>query len=383
MMKRIRCRDWMDTDGFLWIVSPEYNTLLQVDKSTKTVRAEVFLEKYLSYEMGECYLSGALSGEYIVCIPSASKDLVVYSLRDKNICYIPIKDPARVYKEIYNPGFKFFRGYVYDGCVLLFSGKYPALIHLNLKTRRVDYLNDWVIEAEKVIPQGDTRFYFGDGYARRKTELFLPMNCCGAFLSLELKTLHYRFVFTPELMQGIEGVTLIEDELCFIGRKEERYYLCLWNPDTSEMRKLQIFCQDGNPGWISFLSPIYWKSKVYLTPQMADHFYVADLKSGEICIEEHLDKMLSEFPEDLQDMKIGAVKQRGNEVTFHTWWDYKWHTYNLDTWEQEDFELHFEDADYTRRHQKALCHRLTEEGAVIPEEIVPFLTFLDEVKNRE
>ncbi len=379
-MKKLRCRDWMDTEDSIWIVSQEYNTLLHIDKSTKTARAEVFFKKYLACEAGWCYGSGVLSGDYIVCIPLAAKDIAIYSLRDKSICYISLKAPGRIYKEIYNPVFKFFRGCAYGDYVLIFSASYPTLIHLNLKTKKADYICDWAMEAESHILPGYSFFYFGDGYVRVEENLFLPLNCCGAFLQVELETLQCRLVFPPAELDGIEGVTQIEDILCFIGRKEDLYYLCLWRPDTDKLQALQIPHQGRSFLWISFSNPIYWKSKVYLAPQTADHFYVADLKSGEICIEKHLDKMLSECPKNLQDVKVGAVKQRGNEVTFNTWWDYKWHKYNLDTWEWEDFEIQSE--DYTQCYQKELCHKLVEEGNVIIENTIPISTFLAEIKNK-
>ncbi len=383
MINRVRCRDWIDTEKAIWIISQEYNALLHIEKDTKIAYAQVLFEKYPLCESGWYYASGVLCGDYLVCIPSAAKDIAIYSLKDRSMHYIPVLDSDRVCREIYNPTFKFCRGYAYDDNVLIFGTSYPALINLNFKAKKMDYLCDWVMEAEKYIPQGDDRFYFGDGYVRSDRKLFIPMNCCSAFLSVELGTLHCRLVFPPDKMDGIEGVTQAEDRLCFIGRKEKSYYLCLWQPGNGGMRKLQIPCQGENPGWISFLSPVFWRSKVYLAPQTADHFYVVDLESGEICIEKNLDMMVSEFPREMQDVKVGALKQNGNIVVFQTWWDYKWHKYNLDSWEHEDFEVRFDDENYRRRYHRELCYKLIDEKSVISEKTIPLPVFLDVIKNIE
>lgn len=383
MMNKIRCRDWIDTERAIWIISPEYNALLHVEKDTKIVTEEVVLGKYSLYVPEMYYASGVLSGDYIVCIPSAAKDIAVYSLRDKSICHIPVVPPRCICKEIYNPAFKFYRGYAYDENVLIFGISYPALLNLNLKTKRIEYLCDWVMHVERHIPQGDTHFYFGDGYVNLKKKLIIPMNCCNAFLSIELKTLQCRLVFPPDKMDGIECVVKAEDKLCFIGRKGKLYYLCVWNPDIKEMRKFQIPCQGGSPGWISFLSPIFWKSKVYLVPQTADHFYVVDLESEKVEIEKNLEVMISEFPGELQDIKVGTYKQNGNIVIFNTGWDYQWHKYNLDTWEHEDFELTLNDENYIWHYQKALCRKWMDENEVISENEMPFSVFFEEIKNME
>ena len=112
MTHRIRCRDWIDTEKAVWIISQEYNALLYVEKEKKAGRIEALIEKYPIYESG-WYYSGILSGDYIVCIPSAAKDIVVYSLSDKNMFYIPVNVSDRGCREIYNPAFNFFRGYAY------------------------------------------------------------------------------------------------------------------------------------------------------------------------------------------------------------------------------------------------------------------------------
>lgn len=382
MTHRIRCRDWIDTEKAVWIISQEYNALLYVEKEKKAGRIEALIEKYPIYESG-WYYSGILSGDYIVCIPSAAKDIVVYSLSDKNMFYIPVNVSDRGCREIYNPAFNFFRGYAYGDHVLILGACYPALINLNLKTKQMNYLCGWAEDAEMYLSQENTDFYFGDGYVRLKGRLLVPMACCGAFLDVELETLECKFVFPPGEMDSIEGVTQAEGRLCFIGRKGNLYYLCLWHPDKDGIRKLQIPYEGKSFMWISFLSPVSWKSRVYLTPQTADHFYVADLESGEISIEKNLEGMILDFSEELRDVKVGALKQNGNTVVFHTWWNYKWHKYNLDTWEHEEFELQFNDEDYTQYFQKALCGRLLDKKINISENRIPLSVFLDVIKNRE
>lgn len=381
-MQKIRCKDWINSEKAIWIISQEYNALLHVEKDTKAVRTEAFIEEYPLYKSG-WYYSGVLSGDYIVCIPSAAKDIIVYSLSDRNMFYIPIEISGRACGKLYNPAFSFFRGYAYGDNVLILGASYPALMNLNLKTQKLHYLCDWTVDTETYISQEDTGFYFGDGYVRLKGELFIPMTCCGAFLDVELETLECKLVFPPDKMDSIEGVTQIGDRLCFVGKKETSYYLCLWHPDKEEIRTLRIPYQGKSFMWISFLSPIFWKSRVYLTPQTADHFYVADLESEEISVEENLDRMISEFPEELRDVKVGALKQDGNTVVFHTWWDYKWHRYNLDTWEYEDFQLQFDDEDYIQYSRKVLCSKLQNKEYTIFENEGLLPIFLDVIKNTE
>lgn len=383
MINKIRCRDWIDTEKAIWIISPEYHALLHIDKDTKIVTAEKFFEQYPLYKPEWHYTSGVLSGDYIVCVPSASKDIAVYSLCDRSMFYIPVADLGQFSREIYNPIFKFFKAYAYGKGVLIYGSTYPALLHANLEERKIDYIDDWMIFVEKHISQRGSDFYFGDGYVRIEKNLFIPMSYCGAFMNTDTETLQCRIVIPSYNLDSIEGVTEVKGKLCFIGRKEELYYLCFWNPEDKNMKKLQVPYQGKSFAWISFLSPIFWKSKVYLVPQTADHFYVVDLESGKIEIERSLDVMISEFPAELQDIKVGAYKQNGNIVIFHTWWDYKWHKYNLDTWEHEEFELQLSEEDYTQYCQKALCDRLVDENNIISEQTIPLPVFLDRFKNME
>lgn len=366
--------DWIDVGNEIWIISQEYNVLLHVEKKTKITRAEAFIERYPLYK-AEWYYSSVLSGDYIVCIPALAKDIAIYSLSRGKTYYIHITNSEMVYQ--------YFKGYVYEGNVLIFGAAHPALINVNPEERKINYIDDWGTDAEKYISQRNSDFYFGDGYVRFESDLFIPMSYCGAFLDTELDTLQCRVMVPPDKMDSIESVTKIEDMLCFIGRKEALYYLCLWKPGNKKMKKLQIPYQDKNVEWISFLSPFFWKLRVYLVPRIADHFYVMDLKNEEIEIEQNLDVIISEFPEETQDIKVGAYKQNGNIVTFHTWWDYKWHRYNLDTWEHEEFELHLNNEDYTQYCQKALCDRLIDEKNIISEQTIPLPIFLNKIKNME
>lgn len=381
-MNKIRCIDWIDTNKAIWVVSQDYNALLKIEKNTRTARAEIILEKYPIYEYG-WYFSGVLSEDYIVCIPAAAKDIVIYSLNSGGIDYIPIECSKQACREIYDPMFKFFGGYAYGGNVLIYGSTYPALISVNPKEKKIDYIDNWFTDAEKYIPEGDTQFYFGDGHVRIDNNLFIPMCICGAFLVVELNTLQCRVILPPDKIDGIEGVTKIEDKLCFIGRKEEMHFLYLWHPGDDEIKKLQIPYQCKSVAWCSFLSPVFWESKIYLLPHTADHFYVVDLKSEEICIEKSLDLVIAEFPDKMQDAKIETMKQSGNIVVFQTWWDYKWHKYNLDTGQHEDFELILDDENYTQHYQKALCHKKINDKTIISEETISLPAFLDEIKDME
>ena len=218
MMNKIRCIDWIDTEKAIWIVSQDCNALLKIEKNTREIRTEIILEKYPIYESG-WYFSGVLSGEYIVCIPYAAEDVVIYSVNNGSINYIPIVYPEWDCRGIYNPMYKFFGGYAYGGNVLIYGATYPALLSINLKEKKIEYIDDWLTDAEKYISQGDTRFYFGDGHIRIENNLFIPMCICGAFLVVELNTLQCRIMLPPDKIDGIEGVTKIGDKLCFIGRK--------------------------------------------------------------------------------------------------------------------------------------------------------------------
>lgn len=383
MISKIRCRDWIDTEKDMWVVSPEYHALLRAGKDKKTTIAEKFFEKYPLYKPEWYHASGVLTGDYIVCVPSSATDIAVYSFGDRSMYYIPIAISDQICQEIYNPTYKFFKAYAYDRGVLIFGTTYPVLININPEEKKIDYIDGWVTDAEKYILQRGSDFYFGDGYVRLGNDLFIPMSYCGAFLVTNLETLQCRVVFPLEEMDSIEGVTKIADKLCFIGRKGELYYLCFWNPRDKKMKKLQIPYQGKCCAWISFLSPVFWKSKVYLVPQTADHFYVVDLESEEIKIEKNLEMMISEFPEETQDIKVGTYKQNGNIVIFNTWWDYKWHKYNLDTWEHEEFELQLNDEDYVQYCQKAQCDKLIDERSIISEKTIPLPVFLNKVKNME
>lgn len=372
--------DWIDTNKGIWVVSQDYNALLKIEKNTRTAKAEVILEKYPVYE-SEWYYTGVLLEDYIVCIPAAAKDIVIYSIKNRSANYIPIECFEQCCREIYNPMFKFFGGYAYGENVLIYGSTYPALISVNLKEKKINYIDDWFTTAEKYISRGDTRYYFGDGHVRIENNLFIPMCICGAFLVVELNTLQCGLVLPPDKIDSVEAVTKVEDKLCFVGRKEEIYFLCLWHPGNDEMKKLQIPYQCKSVAWCSFLSPVFWESKVYLLPYTADHFYVADLKSEEIHIDERLDLTIEKFSGKIQGVKVGAMKQNGNLVVFQTWWNYKWHKYNLDTWEHEEFELILDDEKYTQYYQKTLCRKLIDEKTIISEKTVSVPFYLDEIKN--
>ena len=384
-MHKIRCWDWIESQGKIWITSPEHNGLFQVDRGTHQAKCKAIFNDYPIYTDG-LYESILATGDNVICVPSKADCIAVYSQnsREKSrVRYISVRESEKRPYMSHSADSMLFGGYSDAENVFFFNASYPGIVRWDRKTDELRYVDAWLKELEPMINRKDLFLYFGDGFVHIDDEIYLPLICCGGLLSLNVKTSQCRIIVPPCEMDSYEGIAQFDGEVILTGRKADRYYLIHWNQDTNDVDEIRIpYIAPPDP-WVSFLRPLIYKSMVYLLPTVADHFYVADFKNKTIEINERLEPFLSDFPENKAKLKVPNFKQKENLVVFQTWWNYQWYEYDLDTGEYKNFEVILDDEKYWQLYRKELCQKMIKEKSVIQENNLGLKSFISAITDEE
>lgn len=127
-------------------------------------------------------------GEIILCVPLLAENIVLVNKQSNEIEYIKVPTPKKMTSRFYNGGEKFFYAQKYEDKVVFIPAKYPGILILDLSTRTMSIIDDWVEELEK---DGiDTNFcYFRKSNSIKDNLLYVASTLTAKILIINLKNL--------------------------------------------------------------------------------------------------------------------------------------------------------------------------------------------------
>lgn len=246
----------------MWMTLLNRNGICEIDKAMGCARiCKTFAEEALDKEWLYCCVEKV--GNQLIFSPGTAGNIAIYDLETDLISYIPLKYKEYNYRENQD-GAKFWNIFRHHTNVYLLGYSYPAIVKVDMKSKKVTYITDWVKLVEENIEIGDDNGYFGDGYVIVDDLALVSVGCMNAVLTINLKTdcTTLRILNVP--MKGIGGIASEDGEnIWMVGKGNITNRVCRWNMQTGRIDEYLLPDEDEHivdP----FFAPVCIGSKVFL-----------------------------------------------------------------------------------------------------------------------
>ena len=296
--ENVTCCDWREDENRIWLCLENKNAVCEIDKKNRKVR---IVGSFPHNGLGEKNLSLSIekNGDYIVFCPFMANDIAILRISTGELDFINFTCFLSENKRAYAGTEKFYRMVSYENYILFLGIKYPAIMRLDLTTKKIDLFESWLEKVEK--HKCKDAVFFTDGYAKKGNELYLPIGRCGGFLKVNMDTMAFDYMELDFTVRGILGMTQKENFIWFTEYDAEAKEFFQWNLDDGEMKRI------GLPSRDAFYAPLYYNGSLMFFQNYRRKSYRYELKSGGW--------------KDITDVMPGAAyssdkKERGKEVAY-------------------------------------------------------------------
>lgn len=255
--RRVRPIDMVIQDGYIWVTGAESNGIYELNMKDKSVRV---LAEHVGDIHSYSYCALAKYNKRLFFMPKSADYIVMYDLDKNEFLNIELQEPKNNRKEVYRSTLKFHHSYVEGEKMFLLGFFYPAIICINMKTLKIDYISDWVETVELYIKSGDDKGYFGGGYFKENTNVYFPVACTSALIKLDLETMKTEFISLETSLDGIAYMVKDGEYLWLEGRGESYGRICRYNLQNKESL---ILDEIEDKSYICDHYQPFWKMVVY------------------------------------------------------------------------------------------------------------------------
>ena len=342
MFCRMNCYGMVEDENDIWFSWATANGVCRIDKVSGKAELLEYFEDY-SWNQGNLYHSIQKAGDQIVFVPSLAESIAVYDVWQKKISYISLQAVDGTGRKETYPGIKFWSSILYGSFVYMFGYSYPAILKLNVETKEVKYLTDWVEKIEKrIVKTTDSRGYFLEGTVFSHYA-FIPCGCTNAVLKLNLLTDQTEVIDLDTSVDGFGGIAFDGEDFWLVGRGKNSNCLICWNEGNYRLKEAVVGSfneeYDGNTFW----EPVCQNGVVYLFPLIDGDIYKADKQNGSVEISICEDFKCSSADRQCQ-MSDGVMRPHlyREKIRFVTCHDFIWHEYDVKTRALQSREIRFE-----------------------------------------
>lgn len=371
----------VEEDGKIWFALLNRNGICEVDRRSWQAR---ICKNFEGEPLNGSFLYSHVEKieKKLVFAPGMAKRIAVYDLEYGTITYIPLKPLEEQPKESQDE-IKFWNTFRYRSCVYLFGYSYPAIIKINMRTMKVQYITDWLEEIEESIDVGDNNGYFADGIVISGDLAVIPVGCMRAVLELNLKTGHVKLRKLKVSMNGVGGISSINGEdVWLVGRGGKANRVSCWNQKTDYIKEFMLADVDENLA-DPFYAPICTKDQVFLMPMSGPCIYEIKIDTGEVNKSDILKRQFRDNRVPLPWWKTMAPKLNGDRMFFLTCDDTRWQEYNVITGEVKSYFIHFENnLREIESYFEAVYRELIKKEEIMLETNMPLRYFIDKNSQR-
>lgn len=313
-------------NGYLWFADASKNGICRIslfDKKAEIVACfdnEDMMQSLL-------YCDFVMINGMIVFAPWTAENIACYDINNDEMEYISLKSLPSINncKSIV----KFMDIFSYEDNVYLVGCYYPAIVKLNIKTKKIGYLIEVVENIRGAISKDDNRGLFSKGHFILNGYVYLPIAYMPAILKLSLIDNIYEIIQLDCSLDGIGGMTIDDNnEVWLVGRGKVNDRLVKWNPFTYICREWKLSQLDGKD-WEPFHAPIYINNKIILMPIYSKHIFIFHIHTEIIDKLSQLDSLIEHTSTSVFMWKTFGLMQIENSIIFTAGRDLKW--YILDT----------------------------------------------------
>lgn len=270
--EKATCYDWYEDEKNIWLCLENKNAICVIEKKSKDIK---ILGSFPHNGLGEGDLSLSVikCDDHIVFCPFKANDIAVLDIYKGELEFIDLLQNLGGNEQKYSEIEKFYRMISYKNYVYFLGIKYPAIMRLDLKTKKIELFNEWLEEIEK--NKCKEAVLFTDGYAQKGDEVYLPIGRCNGVLKINLNTMEWKYIRIKFLTHGILGMTQKRNYIWLTEYDVRAKKFFQWNLDSNEITQIDLPCQDA------FYAPLYCNKTLLFFQNLGNKSYQYDLKSGD------------------------------------------------------------------------------------------------------
>lgn len=335
-LSRLSCLAMAEEEGKAWFARLQANGLYEFDEKEKRTR---LLLRFPDFPIDKSFLYLAIekAGNMLVLAPAAASKIVFYDLEAERAEYVELMPAVMERKWGYTGYCDFFKSYMHGDNVYFFGYEYPAILKIDVKTKQIVYLVDWVKEVEQRIKKISAGLGYVSDYVVTGDCVWALCECANAVLCLNLRTDEIRIVDICSDLEICCGICF-DGNFWVTGYNENANKLLKYDCSFALEKEIEICSaqKDGDKYSIS-LQDNFWD--IYPILDLGDrlllfsfyprHVYEFDKTLHEIRLLSVFEELMEVWDEQFHDMGILAPRKRGNFVRFITGNDFLWNEYDF------------------------------------------------------
>lgn len=370
----------IEDESNIWFLQNNKNGLFCMDKKLKKLKWIPFLEE--SFCIPSLYLNMQKIDSKIVCVPHGANKIAVYDIKNKNTKYVSFEKNRKRTNEVFMPYANFLYSFIYKRNVYMLGYSYPAILKYNIDTDNISYLDDWIDEVNKKIPENDMRGIFGRGFVHINLDvILLPFACSNGLLKLNMKTDETEIIWLQSGHNGIAGISSdVNNRIWMVGHGTNDDKVIIWEYNSNNYEVKQIPDVRKEKLFPSFYQPIITENRVYFVPLKENHIYSIGINDENIEVDLFLEKMLNIADNTneplLKYYLTGIDRNMLSVIRSH---DLSWHKINLNT--MDDHVQEINDREFNNIYIETMS-KYERFNTIMNETTMPLNLFIKFLQNR-
>lgn len=388
-LSRLSCLAMVEEKRKAWFARTQANGLYEFDKMENRVK---LLMRFPNLSVDkDLYYAIEKVGNILVLAPASASKIVLYDLIANRAEYLEIASVEDERKVKYTGGCKFFKCFRCKDSIYFFGYEYPAVLKIDVKSKQIVYLADWVKEVERRIKKMFVTMGYVIDYVAVGDFVWALCECTNAVLSLDLRTDKIKVV---DLCSDLD----ISCGICFDGN----FWVAGYNETANKLLKYDdlflleeeiVICsaQQEYDNYVLSLQNSFWDiypiidlgERLLLFSVYPCHVYEFDKASEQVYIHPVFEELIKDRDERLYSLKILVPRRKGNLICFVTGNDFMWNEYDFVHNTLTQYEVRDEcDDEYLQEYSKVLAGRIITEGNFVWDlgYKLPLHRFLEHVK---
>ena len=215
--------------------------------------------------------------------------------------------------------FNFFTGFINKDHLYLFGFSFPGILKVNLKTKEIDTIDNWVDRKRFMKLKQDGCFHVN--YTKKDHTIYFPFENQDALLVFNLENEHAEIQRVGNRKRGYIAIERDGDDIWLIPRDIEANDIVKWNLKDKSKQYFHSYPESFEKVSYAFYQTVKTDNKILLFAHGGKTNIWINLKTGEMETFEEIYPMPENGP------KHPLVERQGREIFValqdrFIWWDF-------------------------------------------------------------
>ena len=352
-----------------------YNSICELDLKTGKCKIVYIFDGETPFS-DTLYKRCVKNGEMIFFAPGRAKQIAIYNYKTNKCQYISLCESNGMYNERVNQTDAIGMVFAVDGFVYMCGFYFPGILKIEAATLKVTYINDWVEEVDKRIPEGDTCGFIGYGYWESNDYIYLPISGAPGILKINKHDDKTEIIWIDTNVNGFGALSYHDNKLWLIESRSKTGILTTYDLKKQKMEEIKYGV--ANDKYHPYNTPFFEGDMILLMPIKEDEALAIDINSKKT---EVIEKMIA-FTKGTPSFFVENIlfsKRIGNYIYLESGIDYRWYKFDIINDKIEMLDLEIDNYDYM--YEGVLTRIRNNEETLLKEEQIGLSNYINILKN--